>query len=508
MSPNDEKDTPLLPWDNFSSWVHAICVVTFDLELGQAMEMIYPADRELSERERTNICYLAFPDSNSGLMGNVQFHFRIRQCPQSIPFQTRPAIQQYNSFCPTNIQTEDGYLYGYVYFRQVKDRTLRRGYFQKSVVLLSHLPLVSLYTTVLELVAPEYFDTGEASLEAACHHLDQWPPPIPGTTLNLPLLGTLIQVRIPSQQDKPGAATLAPSSPPNTFPGPPAVLVPTPHETEAFRVLAPVLPHLNLLWELVLTAEPLVVMAMSPTTAANTVQTLVSLITPLRFSGDYRPFFTIHDSEFKEYTTRTSAPPNVILGVTNPFFAKTLQHWPHIIRIGDSTGSPSNQKHKLKKASALKTVEQKPGVYTKYKPHLQADKAIPSLRPFNPDDFLATLELYGPHLTSGIRGDWEGLYRRFFRSLNFSVWFNARYQEVSDKLSELHLQALCDADLDGWVCSRSEVEVVDMVLRLRSKLTTADSLCVAQHTRDKLHAHLQTLFMALPEDLRSVLHAS
>ena len=27
--------------------------------------------------------------------------------------------------------------------------------------------------------------------------------------------------------------------------------------------------------------------------------------------------------------------PSVILGVTNPFFAKTLQHWPHIIRIGD-----------------------------------------------------------------------------------------------------------------------------------------------------------------------------
>ena len=39
MAPNDEKDAPLLPWDNFSKWVHAICVVTFDLELGQAMEV-------------------------------------------------------------------------------------------------------------------------------------------------------------------------------------------------------------------------------------------------------------------------------------------------------------------------------------------------------------------------------------------------------------------------------------------------------------------------------------
>ena len=63
-----------------------------------------------------------------------------------------------------------------------------------------------------------------------------------------------------------------------------------------------------------------------------------SLISPLKFSGDYRPFFTIHDSEFKEYTTRTTGPPNVILGVTNPFFAKTLQHWPHIIKIAEDTG--------------------------------------------------------------------------------------------------------------------------------------------------------------------------
>lgn len=39
MAPTDEKEVPRLPWDNFSNWVHAICVVTFDLELGQAMEV-------------------------------------------------------------------------------------------------------------------------------------------------------------------------------------------------------------------------------------------------------------------------------------------------------------------------------------------------------------------------------------------------------------------------------------------------------------------------------------
>ena len=33
-----------------------------------------------------------------------------------------------------------------------------------------------------------------------------------------------------------------------------------------------------------------------------------SLISPLHYCADYRPFFTIHDTEFKEYTTRTQAP--------------------------------------------------------------------------------------------------------------------------------------------------------------------------------------------------------
>jgi len=61
-----------------------------------------------------------------------------------------------------------------------------------------------------------------------------------------------------------------------------------------------------------------------------------SMITPLMYCSDFRPYFTIHDSEFKEYTTKAHAPPPVILGVTNPFFAKTLQHWPHIIRICDA----------------------------------------------------------------------------------------------------------------------------------------------------------------------------
>ena len=31
--------------------------------------------------------------------------------------------------------------------------------------------------------------------------------------------------------------------------------------------------------------------------------------------------------------------PNVILGVTNPFFTKALQHWPHVVRLDEGAGT-------------------------------------------------------------------------------------------------------------------------------------------------------------------------
>lgn len=35
----EPEETLLLPWDRFSAWLHCICVVGFDLELGQAVEV-------------------------------------------------------------------------------------------------------------------------------------------------------------------------------------------------------------------------------------------------------------------------------------------------------------------------------------------------------------------------------------------------------------------------------------------------------------------------------------
>ncbi|XP_012944865.1 protein DENND6B isoform X2 [Aplysia californica] len=530
----------VLPWDRFSNWIHCACVVTFDLELGQAMELIYPGHVKLTDKEKMNICYLSFPDSNSGCMGDTQFHFRIRQCPGRKSLMR--AHSQYNRDAPIALQCDDAHYFGFVYFRQTKDRSIRRGYFQKSVVLVTKLPFVALFNQIISIIAPEYFDNGEPSLEAACHDIDQWPIPVPGDTLNLPIMGTVLQHTVPAH-----------------------TILPSLHEVDIYSAFLTILPHVQLLWELVLIGEPIVVMASSPTVTCHTVQALVNMIAPLKFCSDFRPYFTIHDSEFKEYTTKTQAPPPVILGVTNPFFAKTLQHWPHIIRIGEmgSIGSSPKLANKVKKAAALKTLDSNPGVYTRYKSFLTKDKAIlkrlmkgaqlkrpveaqnailrryllevtqsfmiplerymaslmplqrnisphkgpPKLRPFESEKFLETVEHSGPQLTCGIKGDWESLYKRFFRSPNFEGWYYQRQREVNQKLQLLHLEALSNANLSEWIVDKEEVEIVDLILKIKEKLTFASHHhgIVAKDSVSRLQKQLEDIVSTLPDDLQSVI---
>ena len=307
------------------SWLHSVAVVTFDLELGQVIESVYPgpgtADTDcLSEQDKTNICYLAFPDSNSGIMGDVQFHFRIRRsrpCFSPNTLSLHHAV--YNAKCLPTLQMDNNFLFGFAYFRQVKDASIRRGYYQKSVILLTYLPLISLYTNLANIVARKYFESGDVSVEVACHDVARWPAPSPGTHLTLPVLGSLLQLHLPAATDQTSIQETVSYSGAGAAP----VSAVASAATELFLVISPLLDHLHTLWELSLTAEPLVVQAASPAQCSATVQALTSIIHPLTFLADYRPFYTIHDADFKELTSsNSSALPSIILGVTNPFFNK------------------------------------------------------------------------------------------------------------------------------------------------------------------------------------------
>ncbi|CAL2042019.1 unnamed protein product [Caenorhabditis brenneri] len=507
------------PWDRFRDWLHCICVVTFDLELGQALEVIYPGDAILSNTEKINICYLAFPDSNSSNARDTNFHFRIRRAISDV----RPCQKSFVEKSPSSLPFDAHYLYGFVHFRQCKDATIHRGYYQKSIVLMSVLPLFSLFYSVTARIAEHFFENGEAAIEAACHHIDTWQQPQVGRSIEFPLLGTLISCRLPAACDLPYEFRLD------------GHVELSDHRDESLRLFRPDFTtpivqhvhHLQLIWELILLGEPLLIVAPNPSVTSSLVQSIVGLLSPLRIVNDFRPYFTIHDSEFREYSSKSRTPPRVILGVTNPFFIKALDHWPHILKVaeqGSEIGGDDMKKPK-KTWAVSRTLDTPPGLYTQYKPLLSKDKSlakkllksgnslevqhnilqrhfleltqsfmipmerylsslmplkkemspfkgIPSTRPFSMDDFLASVDANGgPSLTCGTKGDWQGLYRRFITCSNFGGWLSMRSRDVNNQLKSHYVEALCSADFcPQTLATKHNVEIVDLVLRIRERI--------------------------------------
>jgi hypothetical protein len=246
--------------------------------------------------------------------------------------------------------------------------------------MLTSLPYHSLFYELVKMVAPEYFENGLTALEAVCHNIDHWPRPSPGKILSLPTMGNVIHLQIPTKADHTSSVRALAETVPRS---PNTVIIPSISQINYYQLLRPVLAHFELLWELVVLCEPIVVIAPSPTLVAQAVEALVSLIRPLKYMSDYRPYFTIHDTEFKDITTKTQAPPAMIIGVTNPFFNKALDHWPHVLRLGEVTHSSG----KLSTAKGLYSrrnsgnvsadeVPSKPGLYTAYKPCLRSDRTL------------------------------------------------------------------------------------------------------------------------------------
>jgi hypothetical protein len=142
------------------------------------------------------------------------------------------------------------------------------------------------------------------------------------------------------------------------------------------------------------------------------------------------------------------------------------------------------------------------------KKNISAFREPPFIQPFNPDEFYKTLESCGPQLTSGIKGDWIGLYRKFFRSPNFAAWYEMRDSEMMVKLKALHVTALADANLAEWAKNKAEVEIVDLVLRMKDTLRTLESdrsvVPVGDTVVVKLRGQMKALVSTLAPDLHEI----
>lgn len=523
------EDIDLGKW---GEWITAICVVGFDLELGQNLEKLYPLGISLEQEDVKHISFLSFPDSNTGCTGDSTFSFRIRSSTGSLPrFST--------------VNRKKRYLFGSVYFRQVPDPTSRRGYYQKSVVVLSEHPYSALFARISKLVAKAYFEEGAAAIATACEDIQSWATPIPGTTASLKLLRYRLQVAIPANissiQFSPEASCLKDGK----------ALVASSFAGNLYKNLKPLIPSLQILWELMLTAEPVIVRGSSPGSTSSTVLSLVSLIAPLHYMGDFRPYFTIHDSDCQVYVKHANQHPCAILGVTNPYFDKALASWPTVVKLAEPTkrapirvGLPGSPDRLVSRAVSSGNTggtlrngkTQRSGVQTKCKQVLDHDRkflrellgssgangashelsneirahfwnltqqfliplesyasrlmprknsitpfgALPKLSKFNTDEFLATLKSMGrtiPGLKTGTprKGDWLQLYKRFLQSPNFVGWFATKKAAANTEIMRIYLSKTRDADFISWTkLGKSEVQVMDLFLRVKEALVFAE----------------------------------
>lgn len=151
---------------------------------------------------RNNSAFSAFPDSNSvNCMGDSVFSFRMRNSEFSNRIydqQKAQANSQANNTIGDKFEKidsglpidTDGYTYGYVFFRQEKDVEEKRGFFQKSLVLLSPHPWPGMFLKIVSLFGPELMKSyikdrnlnskqkesiaAIALLEAACFNIAAW----------------------------------------------------------------------------------------------------------------------------------------------------------------------------------------------------------------------------------------------------------------------------------------------------------------------------------------------
>lgn len=315
----------------------------------EEIETLYPSI-ELTDEEESNICFLSFPDSHSNTTGDTVFSFRF------------PRVTSAGGVLSDSIECV--HLNGFVFNRVQRDKNIKRGYLQKSIVIIterSDLLLYTLFKNVIRIVGPVYFsflskELGEGIASLFCYffvshvglsfeeflhtlygEISSWPPLQAAINHELPVLGKTMNFFVCMDELR-GCGYEAAIS--NVFyltdSEKDLGVVPLIDDLHVYKTLYQILPDLGKLWEIVLLGEPLLVFGQTPEQTANVVACLMSLILPLRYGGEWRPYFTIHDSDYKKFSSSALKLQgrSIVLGVTNPFFLRELKDWPNKLILG------------------------------------------------------------------------------------------------------------------------------------------------------------------------------
>ncbi|KAJ4480145.1 hypothetical protein J3R30DRAFT_3701503 [Lentinula aciculospora] len=352
-----EVDSSLLM--NIRRWILGIAIVNFDIDEGPVVVGVFPP-LVLFPKESENIAFSSFPDSLQFDQGSQIHSFCIRGERIPVSSEKRPA----------NI---DEFIYGFSYFAQKRDTTLKRGYEQRSVVILTSHPYPAFFSAILSIFGPMFQEHGTPMLEAACHNIATWPDPTPGTLLELGFLGTVLHVEIPHSGNDAQQISATVFKNENFDPKLHILASAPPFNPPPLLLFEASLSHLWSIWECVVLCEPILLFGSSPTQTSQAAWWFRDLLRPIPLAGDIRPYFTIHDKDHSLLVNKLPPKPGIILGVTNPYFNRSCSHWPHILSLGRYT--PPNTATKTTSAAA--TPGPPPGWTTKlHKRYISKDRAL------------------------------------------------------------------------------------------------------------------------------------
>ena len=293
--------------DDDNSWIKAILIINFNHTRGQEVKYSYPSS-SLSKSTLNDIAMLSMPenlDNNDTNKHNIQYMFRVREKSNE------------DNDCI------DIFHYCYVNFSQIKMNSERRGYFQQSVLIVTSQPynvysdIVIRLTTVLNdipqfqtllnnttmtsLSAVNDDTILDTTLQVAFQHFKSWPMPIPGKEVKLPFFGEIFQLLVPfhpiyaSIHNKDNRSFNHILREKGLESGTGLYETNLVHSLDSLGLL----PHLWSLWELIVAGNNVLVFSSSATTCSTVVGALLSMLAPLPYAGDHRPYISPYDSDIK-----------------------------------------------------------------------------------------------------------------------------------------------------------------------------------------------------------------
>eukprot|EP00818_Percolomonas_sp_WS_P003255 CAMPEP_0117445314 /NCGR_PEP_ID=MMETSP0759-20121206/5726_1 /TAXON_ID=63605 /ORGANISM="Percolomonas cosmopolitus, Strain WS" /LENGTH=806 /DNA_ID=CAMNT_0005237475 /DNA_START=29 /DNA_END=2449 /DNA_ORIENTATION=+ len=263
-------------------------------------------------------------------------------------------------------------------------------------------------------------------------------------------------------------------------------------EVNIFRTFRNQLDQLIHLWELVMVGDPILVLSPSPTQCCEAVLGLVSLIAPIFYAGDFRPYFTVHNAEYKVFASMGSHHgfESVILGVTNPFFIKAYEAWPNCLAVGTEEEYNTREEIKLNTNTSEHNSQQSPS-NASYVNSLPST-SVEHIRKFssNAFSFVSSLARKGRGSQKSVRTSVESR-KKLMWEYEECLWTQRKFVMKQDQSWQSKLVNFDPCNLDDFSALRGND---NQILTFFEQLTN-DFLFPLQQCFDKLLYSMKTFIV-------------